>query len=169
MDKEHNKHQLNEVSKYQHTQSKMLSFPEVVRIHPYIKFKAFPPLRAKENPHNLACFKVKMVTKRGKSMYLDQNLISFEGGQDMSTSQISGHSSHTLSRKYPKIANLTCFTMSECYRNEKNQLKIMKQESKEKESDRKKIRKATWNSKILKNKSKDRDSNFLVVFSFSKA
>ena len=27
----------------------------------------------------------------------------------------------------------------------------------------------TWNSKILKNKSKNRDSNFLVVFSSSKA
>ena len=34
---------------------------------------------------------------------------------------------------------------------------------------RKNIRKATLNSKILKNKSKDRDSNFLVVFSSSKA
>ena len=33
----------------------------------------------------------------------------------------------------------------------------------------KNIRKATWNSKILKNKSKDRDSNFLVMFSSSKA
>ena len=33
----------------------------------------------------------------------------------------------------------------------------------------KNIRKATWNSKILKNKYKDRDSNFLVVFSSSKA
>ena len=32
-------------------------------------------------------------------------------------------------------------------------------------------RKVTWNSKILKNKSKDtdRDSNFLVTFSSSKA
>ena len=33
----------------------------------------------------------------------------------------------------------------------------------------KNIRKVTWNTKILKNKSKDRDSNFLVVFSSSKA
>ena len=32
----------------------------------------------------------------------------------------------------------------------------------------KNIRKVTWNSKILKNKSKDRDSNFLVMFSSSK-
>ena len=31
------------------------------------------------------------------------------------------------------------------------------------------VRKATWNRKILKNKSKDRDSNFLVVFSSRKA
>ena len=29
----------------------------------------------------------------------------------------------------------------------------------------KNIRKVTWNSKILKNNSKDRDSNFLVMFS----
>ena len=33
----------------------------------------------------------------------------------------------------------------------------------------KNIRKVTWNSKILKNKSKDSDSNFLVMFSSSKA
>ena len=33
----------------------------------------------------------------------------------------------------------------------------------------KNIRKATWNSEILKNKPKDRESNFLVVFSSSKA
>ena len=32
----------------------------------------------------------------------------------------------------------------------------------------KNIRKVTWNNKILKNKSKDRDSNFLVMFSSSK-
>ena len=31
------------------------------------------------------------------------------------------------------------------------------------------IRKVTWNSKILKSKSKETDSNFLVVFSYSKA
>ena len=33
----------------------------------------------------------------------------------------------------------------------------------------KNIRKATWNSEILKNKSKERDSNFLQVFASSKA
>ena len=33
----------------------------------------------------------------------------------------------------------------------------------------KNIRKAAWNSKILKNKSKERDSDFLVEFSSSKA
>ena len=38
-----------------------------------------------------------------------------------------------------------------------------------KDSDRKNIKKATLKSKILKNKSKDRDSNFLVMFSSSKA
>ena len=31
------------------------------------------------------------------------------------------------------------------------------------------IKKATWNCKILKNRSKDRDNNFLVAFSSSKA
>ena len=31
------------------------------------------------------------------------------------------------------------------------------------------IRKVTWNSKILKSKSKERDSNFLEVFSSRKA
>ena len=33
----------------------------------------------------------------------------------------------------------------------------------------KNIRKVSWNSEILKNKSKDSDSNFLVMFSASKA
>ena len=36
------------------------------------------------------------------------------------------------------------------------------------ESYRKNISKATWNSEILKNKSKDRDNNFLVVISYNK-
>ena len=42
------------------------------------------------------------------------------------------------------------------------------EESKEKDNDRKNIRKVTLNSNILKNKPEDRDSNFLVVFSSSK-
>ena len=33
----------------------------------------------------------------------------------------------------------------------------------------KNTRKVSWNSKILRSKSKDRDSNFLVMFSSSKA
>ena len=41
--------------------------------------------------------------------------------------------------------------------------------SKEKRQYKKNIRKVTWNCKILKNKSKDSNSNFLVMFSSSKA
>ena len=43
------------------------------------------------------------------------------------------------------------------------------EEIKEKDSYRKNVRKATWKSKILKNKSGDKDGNFLVMFSSSKA
>ena len=38
-----------------------------------------------------------------------------------------------------------------------------------KDSDKKNIRKVTWNRKILENKYKDRDSNFLVMFSSSRS
>ena len=38
-----------------------------------------------------------------------------------------------------------------------------------KDSDKKNIRKVTWNRKILENKYKDRDNNFLVMFSSSRS
>ena len=38
-----------------------------------------------------------------------------------------------------------------------------------KDSDKKNIRKVTWNRKIFENKYKDRDSNFLVMFSSSRS
>ena len=43
------------------------------------------------------------------------------------------------------------------------------EESKENIAIEKNVRKVTWNSKILRNNSKDRDSNFVVMFSSSKS
>ena len=51
----------------------------------------------------------------------DLNLISSEGGQDISACQILGHLSHAFCRKYPETSNLTDFTTSERRQNEENQ------------------------------------------------
>ena len=67
---------------------------------------------------------------------------------------------------------LTCHWKWQLYINASNTntaITTQLEESKRKIAMEKNIRKATWKSKIFKNKSKDRDSNFLVIFSSCKA
>ena len=103
---------LGMVSRYSTVRSGTLTWREWglwVRIHQH----AIPPLCFQETP-NLTCFKVKMASKWGISTDRDQNVICSEDGQNTPKCQIRGHSSLVLSRKYPKIANLACFTKSKC-------------------------------------------------------
>ena len=67
-----------------------------------------------------------MVPRWGQSTDRDQNLISSEGGQDIWTCQISGHSSHAFWRNCLEAANLTCFTKSKCHQNVENQQTMSK-------------------------------------------
>ena len=74
-------------------------------IHNLTKFQAIPPMHSSNMSTKLKFdlfHWVKEVPKWGKSTDHDQNLISFEGGQDTWAYQLSGHSFHALSRK-PQI------------------------------------------------------------------
>ena len=55
---------------------------------------------------------VKIAAKLEKSTDQDYNLISSEVGQDTSACQISGHSLHAFSGKWPEPTNLTRFIKS---------------------------------------------------------
>ena len=100
----------------------MWSDLKVKMIHNLTKFQAIPPMHSSNMSTKLKFdlfHWVKEVPKWGKSTDHDQNLISFEGGQDTWAYQLSGHSSHA--RKCQETSNLTSFTKSKWQQNEENQ------------------------------------------------
>ena len=73
----------------------------------------FPPCIIREMHWNPKFDPFHGVTPKGqKSTDHDQNVISYEGGQDSSACKVSGFSLHVFSRKCPEPPNLTRITKS---------------------------------------------------------
>ena len=76
-------------------------------------FQAIPSMRSPGNAQKPQIWPISLSqnsAKITKINYHDPALISSEGGQDTSASEIAGHSLHAFSKKCPETPNLTRFT-----------------------------------------------------------